>query len=223
MVSLILTLLLLAYLLIIPFRTGLLGRGRIETGRNFMDQLRKLHLLLAGLLFACWVLASWEIYLKGYWTTKVLGWCFFFSGIILYVLSQKQVSRKIERFYYGLYFCLPIAVIPICLFPIAGWMIYSTIYTHAMGTKTDIIYSDPHYRIQRVHIGNGFDATTALFVKKGLFEFRQEPEIISPDFIIDLDHISIQEISKDSLKIQKYFKGSFFPNNPYEMKIKLDN
>lgn len=181
-----------------------------------------MNLGLLTLLIGLAILSNYNIYLRGYWTTKIIIWIFIFTAIILFAFGHKQTQNKLERIYYGLFFYFPLACIPLCFIPFLGWGIVLGVYGKTIGEQNDIKYSDNKYRLQ--HTYKGFIAPAAppdLYVKHGLFEYKEKP--LEVEYLGDCDSIRINEITDREIKIT-FYHGEHFTDekNPIELYIILE-
>lgn len=185
-------------------------------------KLRVLHFGILILLVFLVFLANNNIYLRGYWTTKVIIWVFVFTGLILFAFGYRATQRKAERVYFGLFFYSPLTLIPLAFVPFLGGAILLSIYGFTIGTADDIQYSDSQYRLQRTY--KGFLAPAAppdLFVKYALFEHREKP--LPVEYLGDTDSIRIETLEDNKIEIRFYHRRQFTDSeNPVRVIVKLE-
>ena len=178
--------------------------------------------MLLVLLIGLVILANYNIYLRGYWTTKILIWVFILTSMILFAFEYRPTLNPITRTLYGFFFYLPIACIPLCFIPFLGWAIVLGIYGYTIGDENDIKYSDNKYRLQQTYKGFMAPASAPdLFVKNGIFEYKEKP--LDVRYLGDCDSIKINDLSNKKIKIIFYHGGHFTnEKDPIEVNVDLE-
>jgi len=184
--------------------------------------LRIFHFGILALLILLSFLAKNNIYLRGYWTTKIIIWIFLITAIILFAFGHRPRQRKTERLYYGVFFYTPLVLIPISFIPFFGSAILLTIYGFTIGDSSAINYADSKYRLQHTYRGFLAPATAPdLFIKSGLLEHKEDPLTIH---YYGSDSIKINELGGNKIEIEFYNKEqSIDQENPIKVIVELDD
>jgi hypothetical protein len=216
MLTIILIILAGLYLLFIVTRKKKWTLDEMSTKR-----LRMLHFVIFILLVVLAFLANNNIYLRGYWTTKVIIWMFVLTAITLFAFGYRPSQRKAERFYLGFFFYSPLTLIPLAFVPFFGIVIPLSIYGFTIGSADDIQYSDSRYRLQSTY--RGFLAPASppdLFVKHGLFEYKEKP--LPVDYFGNCDSIRIENLKENEIEIRFYHHHQFTESeNPIKVVVQI--
>jgi hypothetical protein len=188
-------------------------------GQKSTRLFRQIHFGLLVLLIILGVLANYNIYLRGYWTTKILIWFYILSAMTLFALGEKTLQKKIERIYYSMFFYFPLVAIPLLFLPYLGTGIVLGIFGHTIGDSNDIKYSDKNFRLQNTF--HGFMAPPSapdLFVKRGILEYKEEP--LDMEYLYRLDSIRIEnELTKEITIL--FYDETVFAETHGPLKVKV--
>jgi hypothetical protein len=179
---------------------------------------KKILLFINGVLIVVAILAQFDIYLRGYWTTKFLIWVFVLIASLLFAFGDRLVLTKPWRIFTGFIFYIPIAsILWFFIVPFMGPVLSITIWGRILGDKDDIFYNDNDIRLQRVFKGAlGPAGSTNYFKKSGILEF--DKGILSGNFYETPDSLKVDK-TKDTV-IVYFYHSDKDSVNPVSFKFK---
>lgn len=190
-------------------------------GNRTTRKFRGIHFAFLILLILLAILGGNNVFLRGYWTTKVIIWIFVITAMTLFAFGHRPIQRTIERLYCGLFFYIPLILIPISFIPFLGVGVLLTIHGYTIGDRSDIKYSDNKFRLQQTY--RGFLAPAGppdLFVKRGMFEYKEKP--LAVPYFGEADSIKIKELGKNRIEIEFYHNGQFTDReNPIKETVEI--
>lgn len=199
----------------------LVRKKKWTLGERQTKKLRIFHVSLLVLLIVLAFMAANNIYLRGYWTTKVLIWMFILTAITLFIFGYRPAQRKAERVYLGIFFYSPLTLIPLAFVPFFGVAMLLSIYGFTIGRTEDTQYSDSRYRLQYTY--RGFLAAAAppdLFVKRGLFEYKEKP--LPVEYFGHSDSIRIEPLTENKIEIRFFHHRQFTgKESPVRVVVKI--
>lgn len=140
---------------------------------SFTQVLHKFHWANLLVLLILWALATQNIWLRGFYTTKTLICTFFLTGMLLGAIGNKTVLDHLKDNYYRLWLAVPPLLTALLFIPFLGIILVAQVYTLSIADAEDIFYQDTKYRIEatpRSPLAGPIPPT--LIVKKGIFEYK---------------------------------------------------
>lgn len=196
---------------------GLIKKVRLSTKTTLIG--KKLFIILGVILIVAVILAQFDTYLRGYWTTKFLIWLFILIASLLFAFGDRSILTKAWRIFTGIIFYFPLAsVLWFFIVPFMGPVLSITIWGHILGDKDDIFYSDKDIRLQRVfHGALGPAGPPNYFKKNGILEFDEGN--LSVNFYENPDSLKVEK-TKDTITVYFYHSGNYDTINPVPFKFK---
>jgi hypothetical protein len=192
---------------------------KVQLTSKMTITVKKIFIFLCSVLVIAIILAQFDIYFRGYWTTKFFIWLFILTASFLFVSGNRKVFSKAWRIFTGFIFYFPIAsILWFFIVPFMGPVISLTIWGRILGDPADCYYNDNEIRIQRVFKGAlGPAGPPYYFKKRGIFEF--DKGIMSVNLYEDPDSLKIEK-TKDSITAYFYHHSSQDISNPISFKFK---
>lgn len=153
------------------------------------------------------ILAPFDIYLRGYRTTKFLIWLYLFSGSFLFVLGNREVIKQPLRFFSGTLFFYPvISAILIFVIPsFLGTLLSISIWLRIIGDPAAIMYEDKEIRIEKLcHNCDGMEGFPNYYKKSGPLEYFEGELYVG--YYFDPDSVSISKTEK-LVTVYQYKRG----------------
>lgn len=196
---------------------GLLKKVRLTSTATSVT--KKVLLYLLSLLLIAAILAQFDTYFRGYWTTRILIWLFILSASLLFAFGNRHILTKPWRIFTGIFFYFPLSsILLFFILPFLGPVLIITLWGHILGDKNDIFYSDRELRLQRVfHGALGPAGPPDYFKKNGIFEF--DKGTLSVNFYENPDSLKVYK-TKDTITIYFYHSGNYDTINPVPFKFK---
>lgn len=135
--------------------------------------LNRFHWANLLVLLTLWALATQNIWLRGFYTTKALFCTFFLTGLLLGAIGNKTILGCLKDLYYNLWLAVPPLLTALLFIPFLGIILVAQVYTLSIANAEDIFYQDAKYRIEatpRFPLAGPIPPT--LIVKKGMFEHK---------------------------------------------------
>jgi len=150
---------------------GLFKKVRLSSPTTVIA--KKIFIVLGSILIIAGIIAQFDTYLRGYWTTKSLIWLFIIIASLLFAFGDRQIVTRRWRIFTGLIFYFPSAsVLLFFIVPFMGPVLTISIWGRILGDKGDIFYNDNDIRLQRVFKGAlGPAGPPNYFKKNGILEF----------------------------------------------------
>ena len=191
------------------FGVGILCRiTKFEFSSNVTVILKKVFLFLCFVLLIVFILALFDVYFRGYWSTKVLIWIFMLTASFLYAFGNSKVLTSLWRIFTGIIFYFPLANILIYfLIPLFVPLLAFSIWLHILGDNKAIYYDDEEIRIQFPSSEGDYKGWPKLFIKKGIFEFDKGEMLVN--YYFDPDSLKVEK-TKDLITVY-LFKKNFDP------------
>lgn len=202
------------------FVTGLFGiLKEVRLSSRATSVTKKLFLFLSTVLVIAAILAQFDTYFRGYWTTRILIWLFILSASLLFAFGDRTILAKPWRIFTGILFYFPISsALLFFILPFLGPVLIITLWGHILGDKNDTFYCDRDIRLQRVfHGALGPAGPPNYFKKNGIFEF--DKGTISVNFYENPDSLKIDK-TKDTITVYFYHSGNYDTINPVPFKFK---
>ena len=202
------------------FLTGLFGlfkKVRLTTKTTAV--IKKVFIAIIVALLIAAVLAQFDTYLRGYWTTKALIWLFILIASSIFAFGDRRVLTKPWRIFTGFIFYFPLAsVLWFFVVPFLGPVLSLTLWGHILGDKDDIFYCDKDIRLQRVfHGALGPAGPPNYFKKSGILEF--DKGVLSVNFYENPDSLKVEK-AKDTITVYFYHSSNYDTINPVPFKFK---
>ncbi len=204
----------------IVFLIGLFGLIRkIRMSFRATALLKKLFSFVGSVLVVVAILFHFDIYLRGYWTTKIFIWFFILIASLLFTFGNRNALGKAVKVITGITFCFPVAsVLWLFIVPFMGPVLTLTIWGHILGNKDDVLYDDNEIRLQRVFKGAlGSSGPPYYFKKSGILEFSKGA--LSVNFYENPDSLKVDK-TKDTIIIYFYHNSKDDAINPVSFKFK---
>lgn len=134
------------------FAIGLFARyQRIQFPIKVTSALSKIFLAFSLLLMLLLILSIFGIYLRGYWTTKVILWLFITVSSLFYSMGNKRVVTKPMRIASAITFYFPTISIALFFIPsFLGTILSYAFWIQLTGDPKAIYFEDEDFRIQKV-------------------------------------------------------------------------
>lgn len=165
--------------------------------------LNRFHWANLLVLFILLVLAEQNIWLRGFYTTKVLVCTFFLTGLVLGAIGNKTILGYLKDLYYNFWLAVPPLLTALLFIPFLGIILVAQVHTLSIANTEDIFYQDAKYRIEatpRSPLAGPIPPT--LIVKKGMFEHKYAIPI--PPHYHNPIKVKIEESSPKKLIIYYY-------------------
>ncbi|HSC54507.1 MAG TPA: hypothetical protein VLC98_12830 [Phnomibacter sp.] len=204
----------------IVFIVGLVGLiKQVRLTFSSTSIIKKFFLFLLVLLIVAAILAKFDIYFRGYWTTRILIWFFILFASLLFAFGDRFILTKPWRLFTGFIFYFPLAsILWFFIVPFMGPVLSITIWGHILGSKDDIFYCDNDIRLQRVfHGALGPAGPPNYFKKSGVLEF--DKGLLSVNFYETPDSLKIEK-TKDTITVYFYHNRNYDTINPVSFKFK---
>ena len=201
------------------FLIGLFGLiKKVRLSQKITIITKRLFITLSIILIVASILAYFDTYLRGYWTSKFLIWLFIFIASLLFTFGDRVILTKRWRVFTGFIFYFPFAsILWFYIVPFMGPVLSITIWGHILGDKDDIFYSDNDIRLQRVFKGAlGPAGPPNYFKKSGILEF--DKGILSVNFYETPDSLKVDK-TKDTVTVYFYHSNKD-ATNPVSFKFK---
>lgn len=154
--------------------------------------------VLATALVVIMAVTHLNIYPRGYWVKKGLFWIVVFLMMVLFGFGNRSLVKGLERIIYGIFFYLPLWVIPFLLIPLIGPAIGLEFYVSFIGDKSVVVFSDENIRIEQQYIRFlGEDPPLEIYVKHG---FLSSKDTVLPIMYND---------KKDSIRVVKLTNSTY--------------
>ncbi len=141
--------------------------------------------------------SSFDLGLRGLWTTRCIIILTLFSGIFFSFFTNKHITSKIENWYFKLFSFLPILAACLLLVPFLGIVIVISFFGQLIGPVKEIFFEDKNLRIQASFVSVLAPPRTEIFEKKFIFEQKLK----KPDFgANEIDSIKVS-YDKDSTRV----------------------
>src|SRR5829696_3288004 len=196
---------------------GLIKKVRLPLRTTIIT--KRIFLAIGTVLIVAAVLAQSHVYLRGYWTTKILIWLFILTASLLFSFGDRAALVKPLKILAGVVFYFPLAsVLWFFIVPFMGPVLSITIWGHILGDKDDTFYSDRDLRLQRVFRGAlGPAGPPNYFQKSGVLEFDRGT--LSVNFYENPDSLKVEK-TKDSVTVLFYHSGNYDTISPVPFKFK---
>lgn len=161
--------------------------------------LNKTHYLFLLIFFLTLIFSLRGIYLRGFWTSKIILWTIIMTSSIIWIFCRNSIKNPTEKSYFKLIFIFPSIFFLTWIFPPLGNQTFCEIDTY-LGEyeKRNILYEDKDYKIAFLGGLCGHQGDyPVLLIKKGIFEIKEEK--LTFDF--REFEFNITKISNDSIKI----------------------
>ena len=195
---------------------GLIKKVRLSSKTTIIA--KKVFVIIGFILLIASILAQFDTYLRGYWTTKFFIWLFILTSSLLFAFGDRVILTKPWKVFTGFIFYFPLAsILWYLIVPFMGPVLSITIWGYILGDKDDIFYNDNDIRLQRVFKGAlGPAGPPNYFKKSGILEFDEG--ILSVNFYESPDSLKVDK-TKDSVTV--YFYHSLKDSvNPVSFKFK---
>jgi len=135
--------------------------------------LKKVFFIVGVILLISAFLSHFDIYLKGYLTTRVFIWFFLVLAAFLFCFGDRKATSKPLKIIMGLIFFFPsTSILWYFLVPVMGPVLTMSIWGGILGNMENIYYSDKDLRIQKVYQGAmGLKGPPNYFKKGFIFEY----------------------------------------------------
>ena len=181
--------------------SGLIKKVRLSSKTTIIA--KKVFVIIGFVLIIASILAQFDTYLRGYWTTKFLIWLFILIASLLFAFGDRVILTKFWRVFTGFIFYFPLAsILWFFIVPFMGPVLSITIWGRILGDKDDIFYNDNDIRLQRVFKGAlGPAGPPNYFKKSGILEF--DKGILSVNFYETPDSLKVDK-TKDTVTVYFY-------------------
>ena len=144
---------------------------KIHLDKSKTQRLQQIWIFFAIVLCISAVLAYFNTYLRGYWTTKVLIWIFVFISGFLYAIGNRMSVNMLIRKTSLLISLLPFFCTFIYLVSaMSGGMLLHFVLARTCGSSSFVFYDDASLRIERDNRGFRNRRSPRYFEKLGIFE-----------------------------------------------------
>jgi len=170
--------------------------------------IKRFFIFLCLIVLATFILSLFNVYFRGYWTTKILIWSFILTASLLYSFGNRQILTKPWQIFTAAIFYFPLVSLLLMVIPSFLGTIFSyALWVRLTGDPKAIYYNDNEIRIQKVctDCDMGFQGLPRYFKKEGLFEL-DKGELDNGNNLFD-NRIKVEK-TKDSIIVLLYYLNS---------------
>ena len=164
------------------------------------------HGVLAILVLTSIVLASYQVYFRGFYTQEILIWSCLFSAMLMGGFGNHHIKYRLRRMYYRFMFFLPLRSSLLLLIPFLGVILLLNTYGSILVNGDDIYYEDDTIRVEQTFTGVlGAPHPPIVMLKQGIFEYKQATLSIPPRVFMGLNGLKVVKRSAKHYVLRFYY------------------